>query len=60
MSIVPSSGISIKRKSTSRLPIKNSESFSTTFSAEENKFYTAYLLLVKDFKMKLEILVIFR
>ena len=41
----------IKRKSTSRLPLKNSESCSTISSAKVNEYFTVYLLLVKDFKI---------
>ena len=42
----------MKRKSTSRLPIKNSESSSTISSAiKANESFTAYPLLVKEFKI---------
>ena len=42
MSIVSSSGVLVKRESTSRLPIKNSKSCSTVSSAQTK---------VKDFKV---------
>ena len=51
MSIVSSSGILVKRESTSRLPIKNSESCSTISSAKAKESFTIYSLLVKDFKI---------
>ena len=52
MSIVSSNGMLVKRKSTSRLPIKNSESSSTISSAiKANESFTAYPLLVKEFKI---------
>ena len=50
MSIVSSSGMLVKRESTSRLPIKNSESCSTISSAKANESFTVYSFLVKDFK----------
>ena len=40
----------VKRESTSRLPIENSESCSTISSAKANEPFTVYSLLVKDFK----------
>ena len=40
----------VKRESTSRFPIKNSESCSTISSAKANESFTVYLLVVKDFK----------
>ena len=51
MSIVSSSGLLVKRESTSRLPIKNSEPCSTIYSAKANETLTVYSLLVKDFKI---------
>ena len=41
----------VKRESTSKLPIKNSESCSTIFSSKVNESFTVYPLLVKDFKI---------
>ena len=41
----------VKRESTSRLHIKNAESSSTISSAKANGSFTAYSLLVKDFKI---------
>ena len=52
MSIVSSSEMLIKRESTSRLPIKNSESCSTISSTKAKEFFTVYSLLVKDFKIE--------
>ena len=51
ISIVFSSEMLLKRKSISRLPLKNSESCSTISSAKTNEYFTVYLLLVKDFKI---------
>ena len=51
MSIVSSSGMLVKRESTSRLSIKNSESYSTISSAKADEPFTVYSLLVKDFKI---------
>ena len=51
MSIVSSSGMLVKRESTSRLPIKNSESCSTISSAKVKESFTVYSLLIKDFKI---------
>ena len=51
MSIVSSSGMLVKRESTSMPPIKISESCSTISSAKGNESFTVYSLLVKDFKI---------
>ena len=49
MLIVCSSGMSVKRESISRLPIKIVASCSTISSAKANESYTVYSLL--DFKI---------
>ena len=41
----------VKRESTSRIPIRNSESCSTIFPAKTSGSFTVYPLLVKDFKV---------
>ena len=41
----------VKRESTSRITIKNSESCSRISSAKTNESFTVYQLLVKDFKV---------
>ena len=46
----PPSGMSVERESTSRLPIKNSESCLTMSSAKASESFTEYSLLVKDVK----------
>ena len=50
MSIVSSSGMFVKRKSTYRLPMKNSESCLTIATAKANECFTIHSLLVKNFK----------
>ena len=42
--------MSVERESTSRLPIKNSESCLTMSSAKASESFTEYSLLVKDVK----------
>ena len=51
MSIVFSSGMLVKRESTSRLLMKNSEICSTISSAKANEFFTVWSLLLEDFKI---------
>ena len=51
MSIVSSNGMLVKKESTSKLSIKNSESCSTISSAKANESFTLHSLLVKDFKV---------
>ena len=51
MSIVVSSRMLVKRKSISRILIKNSEFCSTISLTKANEFFTVYSLLVKDFKI---------
>ena len=41
----------VNRESTSRIPIKYSESCSTISSAKANAFFTTYSLLVNDLKL---------
>ena len=50
-SIVSSKETLVKRGSTSRIPIKDSESYSIISSAKANVFFAVYWLLVKDFKI---------
>ena len=50
MSIGSPSGMLVKRESTSRFPMKNSESCSTISSAKANESFTGYSLLVKNLK----------
>ena len=51
MLVVSLSGMLLKRESTFRLSIKNSESCSTISSAKTNESVTIYSLLVKDFRI---------
>ena len=51
MSIVSSSGTLVKRESTFRVSIKNSESCSAIFPEKANESFTVYSVLVQDFKI---------
>ena len=50
MSKVSSSGMLVKKESTSRLPMKSAGCCSTISSAKANESFTIYSLLAKDFK----------
>ena len=51
MPVVSSSRILAKRKSTSRLLMKHSESCSTISAGKANESFTVYPLIVKVFKI---------
>ena len=60
MLIISSGRMLVKGEPTSRLLIKNSESFLTISSGKANESFTVYLLLVKDVKVGTRNLLIYR